>query len=236
LIQLDPLRFAANNATTYSLIGWAYGKNCLGDSDFLSGEPAWVRSDRFDIEARLPEGTPNYTAAQLRSGNAPELQARLQTMLADRFQLVLRGEMKERPVFVLSAPKGASKLTPWKEGDGEGLSISQQTNQNGEQYAQFRGRRMSMVRLADALGLTSAAGRLVLDRTGIAGEFNIDVQYAPSNLAFLAMVERATGAPAAFVGPSLFTALEEQLGLKLNAVTANVESWVIERVQKPSEN
>jgi uncharacterized protein (TIGR03435 family) len=233
LIQLDPRRFAANNATTYSLIGWAHGKECTADSEFLSGEPAWVRSDRFDIEARLPEGTPSYTAAQLRSGNAPELQAMLQAMLADRFQLVLRGEMKERPVFVLTAPKGASKLTPWKEGDGEGFSI---TNPFGKQYAELSGRKLSMVRLAVALGSTPAAGRLVLDRTGIAGEFNIDVQYAPHNPAHLAIIERATGAPAVYVGPSLFTALEEQLGLRLNEVTANVESWVIERVQKPSEN
>jgi uncharacterized protein (TIGR03435 family) len=157
----------------------------------------------------------------------------LQAMLADRFQLVLRGEMKERPVFVLTAPKGASKLTPWKEGDGEGFSI---TNPFGKQYAELSGRKLSMVRLAVALGSTPAAGRLVLDRTGIAGEFNIDVQYAPHNPAHLAIIERATGAPAVYVGPSLFTALEEQLGLRLNEVTANVESWVIERVQKPSEN
>ena len=82
-----------------------------------------------------------------------------------------------------------------------------------------------------------ATGQRVLDRTGIAGEFNIDVQFVPRSEAFVAMVERETGAAPAFVsGPSLFIVLEQQLGLRLEAIQASVETLTVVRAEKPTEN
>ena len=93
-----------------------------------------------------------------------------------------------------------------------------------------------MARLADALGMPPATGQRVLDRTGIAGEFNIDLRFVPSD-AFVAQVERETGrAPTFGAGSSLFKALEEQLGLRLEAIRAPVETVVIDRAEKPTEN
>jgi uncharacterized protein (TIGR03435 family) len=206
--------------------------------EFLSGGPGWIRSDRFDFEARMPEGFPSYTMIQVRSGSAQKLQPMLQTLLGDRFRLVLRREMTERSVYILTAT-GTPKLTPWKDGDGEAtnLSLSGQRNPSGQQYARLVGVKVSMARLADALGLSSATGQLVLDRTGIPGEFNIDVQFVPQNEAFIALMERETGTATNFTsGPSLFAALEEQLGLRLESIRAPVETLIVEHAEKPSEN
>jgi uncharacterized protein (TIGR03435 family) len=236
--EIDPRRFVVTNTTLHNLIAWAYGGNCSGDGEFLSGGPGWIRSDRFDLEARMPEGFPSYTMLQVRAGNAPRLQSLLQALLAGRFKLVLRREMRERSIYVLTAT-GAPKLTAWKEGDEEGSlpSLFSQRNENGQESARLVGKKLSMKQLADALGMPPAAGRLVLDRTGIAGEFNIDIQFVPHDEAFLAMVERQTGAaPNYMSGPSLFTALEEQLGLRLEAIRAPVETLVVEQAEKPSEN
>jgi uncharacterized protein (TIGR03435 family) len=260
--EIDPRRFVVTNTTLHNLIGWAYGVNCLGDSDGLSGGPGWIRSDRFDLEARMPDGFPSYTMIQVRAGNAPRLQSMLQVLLADRFKLVVRREMTERSIYVLTAT-ATPRLTASKDGDEEAarggfvsvptapgtatltgmrdeatnVSFFSQRNASGQEYARLQGKRFSMARLANALGMPGAAGRLVLDRTGIAGEFNIDIQFVPHDEAFIAMMERATGAAPNFMsGPSLFVALEEQLGLRLEAIRAPVETLVVEQAEKPTEN
>ena len=116
---MDPRRFTATNITAYNLLTWAYsswtfrsGGNCLGAmvSNLFSGEPAWTRSELFDIQALIPAGSPSYTKTQLRNGEAPELQTMLQTLLTDRFKLVLRRELKEMPVYVLTVDKGGPKF------------------------------------------------------------------------------------------------------------------------------
>ncbi|MGH9240220.1 MAG: TIGR03435 family protein [Vicinamibacterales bacterium] len=234
--QIDPQRFVVTNTTLHNLIAWAHGKDCFGDAEFISGGPDWIRSYRFDLEARMPEGFPSYTMIQVRSGNAPRLQPLLQAMLADRFKLMLRRGMKERSVYILTATAKPT-LTAWKEEDGEGglASISGPSGLNGP-FARLMARKVSMARLADALGMPPATGQRVLDRTGIVGEFNIDIRFVP-NEAFVAMVERETGAAPAFAsGPSLSTALEEQLGLRLESIRASVETLTVERAEKPTEN
>ncbi|MGH9238481.1 MAG: TIGR03435 family protein [Vicinamibacterales bacterium] len=235
--EIDPRRFAVTNTTLHELIAWAHGRNCIGDADLISGGPGWIRSDRFDLEARMPEGFPSYTMIQVRSGSAPKLQPMLQALLVERFKLAVRREMRERAVYVLTATD-TPKLTPWRDGDGEANigSLFQQSNPSGQIFARLRGTKWSMARLADALGQSPAAGRVVLDRTGIAGEFNVDLQFVPGE-AFIATIAQATGAPPNVAsGPSLSTALEEQLGLRLEAIRAPVETLTVEHAEKPSEN
>ena len=235
--EIDPRRFAVTDTTLHNLIAWAHGKNCVGDPDLVSGGPEWIRSDRFELEARIPDGFPSYTMLQVRSGSAPKLQPMLQALLVERFKLAVRREMRERLVYVLTATD-TPKLTPWRDGDGEATigSISQQSNPSGQIFARLEGRKMSMARLADALGQSPAAGRVVLDRTGIAGEFNINLEYVPGE-AFIATMAQATGAPPNVAsGPSLSRALEEQLGLRLEAIRAPMEVLIVEHAEKPSEN
>jgi uncharacterized protein (TIGR03435 family) len=224
--QINPGRFFTRDTTLLALILWAYGKDCqiFHGSDLIVGGPGWIKSDGFDIEAVIPEDSPKYTTAQLRTGNAPKLQMMLQTLLADRFNLVARREMKEMPVYVLTLGKSGPKLTPSKDDDAkrEGLIVPRL-----QASMHLIGGKKTMADLARLLA--QATFRPVLDRTGIIGEFNFDVEYGAT--------DNQLGAEfPGMSGPSIFTALEEQLGLKLEAAKAPMEVLVIERVEKPSEN
>jgi uncharacterized protein (TIGR03435 family) len=201
-------------------------------SDLLFGGPDWTKSDGFDIEALIPAGTPSYTKQQFLSGGAPQLQKMLQNLLADRFKLVLRRETREMPVYILTAPKGGSKLTPWNDADEISfppIPGSQYRRGNSVGPGGVTGRKRSMADLASTLGW--AMGRPVLDRTNLAGDFNYSFSFAPLHPPGVPWP-----APGPSQNPSIFSALEENLGLKLEATRAPVEVLVIQSVEKPSEN
>ena len=122
-------------------------------------------------------------------------------------------------------PVHVTKLTPSKEDEKPTLNV------NGHPAAQISdrvvvGRKASMEKLAQLLGLPSVTNRPVLDRTGLTGEFTFQFKYAPVD-------NNAFGNTSS---PSIFTALQEQLGLKLEAANASLEVLVIDRAEKPSEN
>jgi uncharacterized protein (TIGR03435 family) len=153
----------------------------------------------------------------------------LQTLLTDRFKLVLRREMKELPVYVLTVAKGGPKLKPWKDGDRI-LAPSFGFRQNqGQMVAGVFGDKVSMAGLATSLEM--ATRRPVVDRTGIVGEFNYVVDFAPPNPGILVN----SGLPV-MSSPSVFAALQTQLGLELKASKEKVEVLVIDRVERPTEN
>jgi uncharacterized protein (TIGR03435 family) len=160
----------------------------------------------------------------------------LQRLLADRFGLVLRRETREMPVYVLSAAKGGPRLTPWKEGDVNNLGVISSSGRHpegkgSEQGAEVRGRKASMAWLSDQLARVTQ--RPVLDRTGITGDFNYDLIFEPLPT-FGDAVLRWDGIP--MTTRSLFTVLEQDLGLRLEPSRGPVEVLVIERVERPSEN
>lgn len=235
---IDPGRFVITNATLYRLITMAYGKDCasaeVSEFELLSGGPEWIRSDKFDIEAVIPKGSSSYTRQQLSIGNAPKLQMMIQTLLVDRFKLTVRRSIKEMPVYLLMLGKGAPKLTEWKDADGTAYTVNTGLNPKGEVSTAIGGRKLSMADLAQQLGLITR--RPVLDRTGITGEFTYAFEFAPSDDQPGVREMRANGRFPFLSGPSLFTALEEELGLKLETSKAPVEVLVIEHAEKPSEN
>src|SRR5262249_55680521 len=98
-VQVDARRFAANDMTLHGLITLAYGIECqlFRGSDFVLGGPGWTRSDGFDVQAVIPEGSLTYTREQLLKGDAPKLQGMLRALLADRFKLTLRREIRDIP-------------------------------------------------------------------------------------------------------------------------------------------
>jgi uncharacterized protein (TIGR03435 family) len=111
---LDPRRFDAVNVTLVQLVSWAYGLDCWmnrGPDVLFGGPPDWIKKDGYDVVTTIPEGTPGYTAPQLRAHEAPVLQRMLQSMLADRFRLTTRREMREMPVYVLSVAKDGPRYT-----------------------------------------------------------------------------------------------------------------------------
>jgi len=228
LYDVENHRFTAHAVTLYALVKWSYGitaGSCMFREEcaFLTGGPSWVRSDQFDIQALMPDGSPIYNFAQMYNRRAPALQSMLQTLLADRFKLVLHREMKEMPVYALTIARGGPKLTPSRDDEKTVLNITGGLI-GQSQDLMLHGRKASMASFVRVLETLSFMDRPVLDRTGLTGEFNFEMKFAPIN----AFSNTAS--------PSIFTALQEQLGLKLEATKAPVEFLVIDSAEKPSEN
>jgi uncharacterized protein (TIGR03435 family) len=175
----------------------------------ISGAPKWLDDDRYDIEAKA--GVPNQLTQE-------QLKPLLQAMLVDRFRLRFHREMKEFPAYSLVAGKSGPKfaadnniLIP------ESLSVS---SNNGR--ATMTGRKTPMADLAKQLG--DMAGRTVIDNTGLKGDFDFKLDWASSESADESL-------------PSVFTAVQEQLGLRLVPIRkAPVEVIVIESVERASPN
>jgi uncharacterized protein (TIGR03435 family) len=144
--------------------------------------------------------------------NAPQRNLMLRTLLADRFKLVLHPETKELPIYALVIGKGGPKM---EKAEGPGGTA------NGP--AMIRGT-MDMAFLASTL--SSTLGRRVIDRTSLTGPYKFSLKWTPDD----------RPASADNSGPSLFTAIQEQLGLKLESTKGPVEILVIDHAEKPSEN
>ena len=212
--------------TAYALLTWAYGFNKNGGCSFVSygnyltGGPDWIRSERFTVQALMPDGSPDYTTAEFLNGKAPRLETMIRNMLADRFKLALHREMKEGPVYELVVAKGGPHLTPSKETDTYGMGANRRPDSSGQLVARVTGRKTTMTYLA--LMLVLETRRPVVDHTGISGEYNFDIEFAP--------LESSAAAA------SIFTAIQEQLGLKLQSARAPVEVLVIDHAEHPTMN
>lgn len=170
----------------------------------IAGSPSWVNEDHFDIEARFSAGlNPNHE----------QQQKMLQALLGDRFGLKIHFEKRELPALAITLIKGTSKLTPAGPSDPDTPEL---TLSNG--FVRARG--TTMAGLADAIA--NESDRAVIDRTGLAGKFDVTLKWSPD-------INDPTG-----VG--LVTAMEEQLGLKLESTKAPVDVLVVDSVQKPSQN
>ncbi len=211
--QLD-----ATNITLKTLIAFAYD---TPQERILQG-PAWLDSERYDILAK-----PDQVTDQPLDRSIFAIKLRTQTLLADRFKLILHKETRQLPIFRLQVDKGGPKhLLPPK-----GATPDLFTN----------GRHVicqaaSMAFFAKNF-LTGQVGGPVFDETGIQGNFDFSMDWSPDDNAPRrpadAGDERSASDP---VEPSLFTALREQLGLKLEAGKGPVEVLVIGHAEKPSEN
>lgn len=223
----------AVNATLKSLISEAYQVR-----DFeLSGGPAWLGSARYDIEAK----------GQLEPGSQeqPGLQVMkmLQALLADRFQLRIHRETKEMPIYALLVAKNGPKLQAPREVCFDptggipppptlpGQSPSRPCGGFNNSSNQMLGASVGMPRLA--ANLSRFTGRTVVDRTGLKGTYDVALRWTPNE----GQAWAPPGAPPSDGSqPSLFTAVQEQLGLRLESQRGPVEVLVIDRAEKPSEN
>jgi bla regulator protein blaR1 len=214
------------------LIGIAYQVQ-----DFqITGGPAWINTDRFDINAKaeshneadaFPADPSKLTDEQRKTG-ADRMRERLRDLLADRFQLVIRRESKEQQVYALVVAKGGPKLQGSKEGKGM-MRLGR---------GMLSGEGVEPAFLATAL--SGRLGRPVIDKTGLTGKYDFELKWTPDPGQFGPPGPPPPGVqlppPPDPNGPSLFTALPEQLGLRLQSEKAPAEVLVIERVDKPSEN
>jgi uncharacterized protein (TIGR03435 family) len=204
----------AQNVTVKFLIMYAY--QLLPDQ--IAGAAPWVDAERFDIEARYEED-PNASNA-----NAERNRARLQALLATRFQFQMHRQTREWQTYVLVASKKGAKLKPTERAKGTSMHSN-----NG--HLEAAGASMNDL----ARGLGSRLGRPVVNETGLEGRFDFTLDYEPEIQ--LSLDKDKPEAPGSEPGrPSLFTALQDQLGLKLQSKKAPVEMLIVDRIAKPSEN
>jgi uncharacterized protein (TIGR03435 family) len=213
----------------------------------IEGGPAWVKSDRYQVTAKA-EGTPGQEMMR-----GPMLQA----LLEERFQLKIHRETREVPVYALTVAKGGPKLQESDEatcrplpmpppktpipGPGEkpycDINWIDRKGSNTMLYSSGK----SLDSFAGFLG--NILDRPVLDKTGIAGKFVFQLEFLPDETTPGSMFPGRGGEPAPALvasdpsgGASIFTAIQEQLGLKLELAKGSREFIVIDRAEKPSEN
>ncbi len=223
----DAETFTTGNIPLHNLITFAYDIRDLQ----LRGGPGWVGTERFDVIAKTPreELAPGATdirkaTDEERKTRADRVRERVRTMLAERFGLVVHKETKEETVYFLMIAKGGSKMTPVTvPGDQQGM------RGNG------RGHMQGMAATVDMLTnmLTGATGHPVRDKTELTGKYDWALDYKPEGEG-----PRQEGADAseADTRPTIFTAVQEQLGLRLESGKGPVDLVVIDQVNKPTEN
>jgi uncharacterized protein (TIGR03435 family) len=227
--RVDNDRFAVVT-TPYALITWAYGYNktwgCsyVSFGELLTGGPSWIRSERFEIQARIPEGASRYSLDQFMRGDAPGLEKMLQSLLADRFKLVVHNETKQVAGYALVPGKGGARLTQSSAEDKRAFGVRREVGPSGKVSSKLIARKVEMRDFAFLLLMTTQ--RPVIDRTGLAGEFNFDLEFAPFD----------SDGTADSDSPSLFTAIQQTLGLRLETTRTPLNALVIDGAQRPAEN
>jgi uncharacterized protein (TIGR03435 family) len=182
----------------------------------LLNAPGWIHAARFEVEAKAP--SPQATKT--------ELIGMLQSLLAERFHLAIHREKREMPVYALVLGKNGPKLQPPEHPDGpHGIDY-----RNGGTV--LIGRNATMEELAEALSFRTE--RAVTDKTGIAGRYDFRLEFTPDE--FVRRFGDDQPTPIDANGTNLFTSIQEQLGLKLESGRGPVEMFVIDRVERPTEN
>ena len=225
-----------HSATLKAIMGFAFNVR-----DFqISGGPSWINSDRYDIEAKEPKAVQDGMLKLDFDQRTKLMGQLLQSLLADRFQLKVTHDTKELPVYALVVAKGGPKFLHAKfETSDDPAHRADPTLPRPAGPPCPTDMRCwhnygSMALVVDILSWMSDIGRPVLDRTGLEGGYYLELQYAPQRLTAAASTDNAP--PPGPVGPSIFTALERQLGLKLKPTKGPVESIVIEHIERPTEN
>jgi len=220
----------AENAPLIMLIRQAYGLFNSND-DLISGLPDWAKSDRFDIDAKVAE----TDVDDLKKLNRDQRGQMMQALLVDRFKLKAHRETMERPIYSLVVEKGGPKFQQAVAGatypngikgpDGVAHGGMVRMSRN-----QFTAQGIPVSTLLTSL--TQITGRTVLDKTGLAGKYDIDLKWTPDD----GPPPMLNGEPDPNAPPNIFTAIQEQLGLKLEPGKGPVEGLVIDHLEKPSEN
>jgi bla regulator protein blaR1 len=210
----------------------------------LAGGPAWIDTDFFDIEAKAP--------SELVASNAQlpmaTFRAMTRSLLADRFKLTARHETRPLPIYELVLARKDGRLGPQLHQASVDCEALERSNQapplpkDGQPTCGglLRGGNLtlngwSMSRLA--VNLATWVDRMVVDRTGLNGGFNLKLEWSLDERPRFDAIggpARPVDVPTERTGPSIFSAIEEQLGLKLQPATGPVDVLVIEHVEKPT--
>jgi uncharacterized protein (TIGR03435 family) len=208
-IRMNGRQFVLENRTVETLLLAGYGVH----KKQIVNAPDWIRTERWDARG-VPDvpGQPSF----------PQMQALVRKLLVERFGLVTHTEKREMEVYALTVAKGGEKMTP-SAGDPNGLPDENDRENGGERTMQA-----THVSMADfALLLKFFLDRPVVDQTGLTGRYDFRLQWTFDE----------TKAPSdGSAAPGVFTAIGEQLGLKLEPVKAPTDVLVVDKVEHPSEN
>lgn len=241
-VDPTPGRFAATAVTLRELIGMAYA--VPGSIRPIIGGPDWLDTDRFDIVATGGPTDPNIRpapgAVSPREGPALNtMQAMLRQLLRDRFGLSVRSEQRNLPIYSLIQARTGRLGVQLRHFDGDcAKEAPVEPNTTGAACGGFRflrrghlvARAVTIRMLVSMLANLPDVGRIVQDRTALSGNFDLELFWTP------AAASREQSDTSQSAAPSLFTALDEQLGLKLEPSRGPVEVWVIDSVERPTPN
>jgi uncharacterized protein (TIGR03435 family) len=220
--------FSASNIDLKSLIANAYGvkpNQVFGGSD-------WINSNHYDIEAKIIPAD----GAALQPLTKEQRNLMLRSLLADRFKLVVHNETKEVPIYELVVAKGGPKLQEAKTSDsspngtkGPDAVASASMIVMNMRPGQLKDPAMQLAALIS--WLSGQLSRPIVDKTGLTGKYDIDLYWTPDPGPGSVDVTSSDAS-----GPSIFTAVQEQLGLKLNPSKGPVEALVIDYAEPPTAN
>jgi uncharacterized protein (TIGR03435 family) len=234
-VSITPGRFTVQALSLQRLIYIAYKIK----ADQIQGGPSWVNSDRYDISA---------TADDVTGDKFPQL---LQTLLEDRFHLKVHRDTKEGSVYDLIVAKTGLKMQPSKQGGCIPLDLSKDRSQPvpGQQVCGMWRRSRAGYRNGTGITMTDQAGvgfqsltgqlslvldRPVIDKSGLSGLYDVHLEWTPDDANTAS--DKAPSAASDATGPSIFTAIREQLGLELKPAKGPVPVLVIDSAERPSEN
>jgi uncharacterized protein (TIGR03435 family) len=227
-------QMVVTNYTLRDIIRNAYGVQRYQ----IVGGPDWLAQDRFDITAKVPDGAPQAQALLM-----------MQTLLADRFKLRIRRDTRDLPIYALVVARSDGRLGPKMRpasvdcaalaaarSRGENPTLPPPTGDRPVCGAQANPGRLMVggYSLTDfARNLGGFAGRPVVDRTGLKGGYDFELLWTPDEAPPVGVTLPAWYDPN---GPSLVTAVQEQLGLKMEATTGPVDVLVIDSAERPTED
>ncbi len=219
IFQLQPGRVWAPGITAQSLISIAFP---IGTArrlpERIVGGPDWLATAQFEFIATTHPDAPQATVNE----RLPQL---VRAALEDRFKLKGHLEMRPVPIFALVKARRNGALGPWLRRTAPG---TYQYSTSGREYVSAS--YLTIEQLATRLTSINAAGRVVVDRTDLSGPFDVDLFWSPERTAVSGPV------PPEVDGPSLFTAVQEQLGLKLQARTERQDVFIVDSIEKPTPN
>jgi uncharacterized protein (TIGR03435 family) len=244
-IRLAPGRYSTTGATAKMLITFAYDAK---DAQ-VSGGPSWVNTERFDIDAKEEDSVAQQLQKMPQEQAGEQVRLMVQSLLAERFGLVVSRPMKEIPIYALVVAKGGAKLKPSMTpppGDAPGENRPmQQPPPNAKPSDLPPGAAMMGPGHLTANGISISgvitglsrqpelSDRVIMDQTGLTGKYDVSLQWTPENPVTGMNPNEPASDPNT---PSLFTALEEQLGLHVESTKGPVEMLVIDQIAEPSEN
>jgi uncharacterized protein (TIGR03435 family) len=236
MIRFNPDGVSYSNVPLQWVLRETFG---IEDSRIL-GAPDWVNADRFDIQAKVdPADAPKLDKVPY------DVRGKmLLPVLADRFGLKFHHETRELPTYALVVAKGGLKMKEAKPGDTypNGIKGPDGQARGGAGMMMGRGSIIGQgVGVSSLLNVLSnqRLGRPIFDKTGLTGNYDFDLHWTPDDAPPMAGGAQA-GSPgsdaATDPGPSLFTALQEQLGLRLDPQKGPVDVVVIDHIEQPSAN